>query len=373
MADEVRAPGIDLPDSFINSFLDGATGAGKEATGEEEDTTADETGTEVGETQDGQLDSDEDGTEDEVGEEEEESEGDDDGTEEDEDSEGDGQEEDEDSETEDDEDSETDDFLSKKTLKEHQKAIQKDPHLKAVHKSMLRDYTQKTMALAASKQEFEQAHTEYQEFAAALTDVSEGGSREKFLVDVALDNPEVFQRALDQAAELLDDPAARKRHERERDVDQRARQVEAKEKAEARRAQQARVTEIHSNAESYAEKFGIKDERGLKVAKKYVAQVILENRTAGRHQDVFITDEQIRAAVKEASLDIREQRIGGADEEGRKQRQKRLEEVKKVAKSAKRPAAPGGKRAPTATSKQSKPKTPNGMDPLDARIDQLLG
>lgn len=373
MAGEVPTPDIDLPDDLINSFLDPPAKdkvADKGQPKAKANTTEAETDTDLDETPDEQLESDaEADTEDEVGEEDDDdSEADDDNDDDDSEAE---TEEDE-SETDEEAEEEEESFLSKDSLKKHQAAIQKDPHLKAVYKSMQADFTRKTTDVAKHRTAYEQANKEYDEFAATLEDVADGGGREQFLVDAALDNPEAFQRAIDRAVELLESPEAKKKYERERQVDQRERRVKAQEQASAQAARETRTQEIHETAESYAKKFGIKDEKGLRVAKRYVAQVILENRTAKAHGDVFITDEQVRQAVREAALDIRDQRADAEAETGRRMRKQRLDEVKQTAKNSRKRVAPGGKRSPTSTSPRPPKKLPTGVDPLDARVDQLL-
>ena len=375
--ENVEAPAIDLPDSLIDSFLDKAgAAADKGDAGVEEGTPADETVTDDDETPpEGQLESGEDGNEDEVGEEEESDEAElDDDNEEDEDSEGDDLEEDEDSETDDEEDEEEETFLSKETLKKHQKAIEKDPHLKAVYKSMQADFTRKQQETARHRQFYEQAASEYDDFAAGLADVAEGGRREQFLIDAALDNPEAFQRAYDRAAELLESPDEKKKYERERDVTQREKRVQAEERARVRAAQEARVKEIHVTTEGLAKRYGIRGEEGIDLVKELVAKQILENRTAKKHQDVYVTEEQIEAAVKKAARSLGVERSRTSKETQRQERQRRLEDAKKTARNSKRRVAPGGKRSPTATSPKpiDRSKLPKNADPLDARIDQLL-
>jgi hypothetical protein len=365
MSDEVRAPAIDLPDDFLDGLMGPEGGEGKGLPVEEENTTADETDADDDET-DGQLDDAEDGgTEDEVGEEGYEDESDDDGNEEDFE---------EDSETEG-EDNAEDTFLSKENLAKHQKAIQKDPHLRAVYKSMQADYTRKTTEVAQVRNEVRQMQAEYEAFEQMLIDTAEGGGRESFLLDAALAEPEAFQRAFDRAAELLEDPGARKKYEREREVEQRERHLEERERQQGALRQQARVEEIHSASEAFAQKFGIKGDAALKVAKKYVAQVILQNRQAGQHTDVYITEAQIRDAVREAALDIRAG--GGAvpDQNGKRKGKTATspEQVREIARKS-RPRAVPGKRSPAGAVTLVKPPKdlPRGVDALDARVDQML-
>jgi hypothetical protein len=365
MADEVKAPGIDLPDSLIDRYLSGE-GEDTGAPDEEESTTADEIDAEDSETE-GQLDDSEDGdTEDEVGEEGEEEDSEEPGNEDEED------EESEESETEDEAEEDPDTFLSEENLKKHQKEIQKDPHLNAIYKSMQRDYTRKTTEVARIRDEVEQANAEYEYFEQTLQDVAEGGGRETFLLEAALASPEVFQRAFDRAVELLEDPDARKKYEREREVEERERQLSEREKADIGRAKAARVEEIHLSAEDYALKFGIKDGAGLTVAKKYVAKVILENQRFQKHQDVFVTEEQIRDAVKEAALDIRANGSPAPAGGRRKGKVASPEQVREIAKKS-RPRVVPGNRSPSSSSTLKPLKDlPKGVDPLDARIDQVL-
>lgn len=371
MADEAAAPstGLSPTDDFIDQFLEGESGVKDEPV----DTSTDETDSEDVETQEGQLeDSEEGGTEDaeEEGEDEEDS-TDEDGNEEDEESEEEEDSEEEDSETDEEDEDDDSSFLSKATLKEHQERINKDPSLRAVHKAMQADYTKKTMEAAKVRDEAQQIVSEYEAFYETLTDVTEGGGREKFLVDAALDNPEAFQRAYDQAVELLENPEDRKKFERERDVEDREAKLKAREKVQAQQAQQARVAQIHQTVEALAGKAGIDGDDEIVMVKELVAKAILENRTKGVHKDVFITDEQIRDTVKAAAARINALRGRAGEDAGRKIRKQRLVDVQKTAKNSKRRVAPKGKRLPTSLPKP--PKVANGVDPLDARIDQVLG
>lgn len=362
MPDEIKAPAVDVPDDLINSFLDGKGGTGKLDTEVEPE---DETDSGDEETDDGNSEDEEDGNEDEGDGEEEDEEGDDDGNE------------DEDSEEEDESETEGDDsedtFLSKETLKKFQKQIDANPALKAVYKSMQRDYVQKTMAVAHKSKQYEQANAEYEEFAVSLEDVTDGGGRESFLIDAAIDNPQVFQRAFDRAAELLEDPDSKKKYERERDVDARDRKLRAEERTRAAERQETRVTEIRTSTEDLAAKFGIGNGRGVKVAKQYVANVMLQLR-ASKKDPLSITPEQIRAAVREAARDIREDREVVEDKTGKKIRKQNLERhQQEIRGSKKQPVRAKGRKAPSVSTTGLKPpKLKQGQDPLDARLDQLL-
>lgn len=375
MPDEIRTPAVDVPDAFIDSFLEDGAAPDKQKPGGKK-TATDETDLADDETQEeGTSEDDEGDTEDEgEGEDEDESEDDDDNEGEDEESDEDDEESDEDddddSETDDDED-EDDSFLSKETLKKHRAEIDKNPHLKAVFKSMQRDYTLKTTEVAKHRRAYEQANAEYEEFAGALADKEEGGGREQFLIDAALDEPKLFQRAFDRAAELLEDPDSRKKYERERDVEARDAELRARERTDQVEKQRQRVAEIHESVETLCARFEIGDKRGVRVAKQYVANRMLQLRAA-RKDPTQITTEEIREAVREAARDIKEDRDETERRSGRKARKQRLDEIKDTArKSKKTPVRPSGRRSPSISTPKP-PKLQPGQDGIDARFDQLL-
>jgi hypothetical protein len=274
-------------------------------------------------------------------------------------------------------------FLSKETLKKHQKRIDADPSLKAVYKSMQADYTRKMQEVQTTGREYERAYGELQQFEDTLKDVAEGGGRELFLVKAALDNPEAFQRAFDQAAELLEDPEARKKYEREREVDEREKRVAQQEGEKQQEVLKQRVQQIHALSERVAEKLGIGDEEGLDIAKRFVAERIRYNREqTGQAQ---ISDAEVREAVNDAAKRILGVRQRAEKEAERKLRLQRQKDAKASALNSKKRAAPRSRRVATEVGAREQPgdgfRQPlaqtrsllDGGDKLDTLIDQRLG
>jgi hypothetical protein len=361
-----KTPAFDLPVNFLERFMESpdnsgqASGAGADAQeGGEEAPVVD--GEELDRTGEDNDEAGEQGEGEDEGEEAGEGEGEDEGGEEDEPEESD----------EDDEGKGEDDFLTPETLKKHQKRIESDPSLKAVYQQMRADYTRKTQEVAEQRKEITAAGEELLEFEQTLMDVTESGGRETWLIDAALDNPDVFQRAFDRAADILADPDKKKQYERERTVSVREQNLKPRERVAAEQEMQQRIAAVHRASDQACVAFGIKDEAGITVAKKYVARVILANRQAGEDN---ITAEQIRAAVKEAASDLRQARGKVEEDVKRKGRQEKLEEAKKTIRDSKRPPPPGGRAPSVLPPKVPKVETGRSLrDPLDSFIDQKLG
>lgn len=358
-------------DAFLDQHLDGDTGENDDANTQDAPTPAPRRGTPPAQEDD--ADDEDEDTEAEGAETDEESDETDDDESDEEESEGDETDEEDESDEESDDEAEDDEeeVLSGATLKKHRERIEKDPSLKAVHRAMQADYTRKMQLVAQSRTSYESAETEYNAFAATLGDVEEGGGREKFLVDAALDNPEVFERAFERAAELLGSPEATKKYQREREVDRREERIQQRERLDAQRAAQQQVQQIQTSADRYCKQFGITEEQGVRVAKQYVANVILQKRAATGKAD--ISDQEIKAAVQRAATDLGAVRKRSADDAKKGERKKRLEDAKETARGAKRTPPPKGKRVPGGGKPKFDPsKLDPRVDPLDARLDQLL-
>jgi len=277
------------------------------------------------------------------------------------------EEEDEDeSDTDEPDDDESDDEVLPKF---DRKKIEKDPDLKAAYKHMQAAFTKKMQEAAELRgnaseliQEAEGVLTRHQEFLKVLA--SEEGA-EDFLVNVAVNRPEVFQKAHDRAAELLEDPDKLKRFSREKEIEKREKALADKEAKEQVEAKERQKNVLRDTTETMAKKVGLKGEGDLKVAHRFVRARIQENLDlTGK---ASITREEIVEAVKEAA-----ELLSRREKKGRKEVVKDVVAAKKQsAKKRRRPGAPRSSSRPAG--KKGRLDVPKGVDPLDHAVDVLLG
>lgn len=242
----------------------------------------------------------------------------------------------------------------------------KDPEVKklveSAYKSFQAAFTKKTQELAAQRRKIEgivakarEALEERREFISMLE--SDEGA-ERFLVKLALKRPQVFEKAYERAVQLNEDAAERRRFEKEEEVEEKAARLERQER-------RALVERVHGATLKEAEAVGLRGS-AVKVAIRYVANKILENRAATGK--ATITADEIREAVREAAEDL-----GLVRKQVMLERQKaqRVEIQKRASAVPRKRPAPAGNRTPA--KKGGLPEPPKGKDRLDHLVDTLLG
>lgn len=274
--------------------------------------------------------------------------------------------EDEDDESDDDEEEEDDEDSESFLPKFDRKKIEQDPELSKAYKHMQAAFTKKMMEASDSVRQAEEVLEEVKQFEATLADPK---GAEEFLLNVALNRPEVFQNAYERAVALLEDDEEKDSYLKEQQLKVREKELERQEREAQARAQEARVEQIETSTRRLAAKMGL-DTEDVEIAEQFVANRILENRARTGKADV--SDDEIREAVSAAKkfVERKAQKVQSVTK--RQLLKEREEQVKAKAKLAKRPRAPKAGKSPAPRPKREEITAPPGVDPLDFGIDKLL-
>jgi len=263
--------------------------------------------------------------------------------------------------------------------------IKASPELSKAYRSMQAALTVKTQALAEQRRELETASGELEAergevleakevldaFIAQLEDKKPGGGREQALIGMALDDPELFQRAFDAVADMTEDPeklkvykADQKRRGEDADRDRRERELaKAEQKNFGQHAN--RLTKVA------AERLKL-DEAGQELAAEFVADAIRASVVAGT--GYRIKDEAIVAAVQRAQKHVERLRGTTRREVEAEQRVRRSKDVRKAALNGKKRIVPNSGRPPAAPAPARRLKNAaSDVDPVSAHLDKLLG
>jgi len=360
---------FDLVDSLLSKADQETDGSDADAN-QTDDDEADQADNAPADDDDDHLDA-EDGEEDQ---------GDDEGAE------GDADDEDLDEDEEGEEDDASADLAAGRLTAKEMATIKASPELSKAYKNMQAALTVKTQDLAARRREVEAARGEVETdraevldakavldgFIAQLEDKKKGGGREQALIGMALDDPELFQRAYDAVAEMIEDPekrreyeAGRKRQAEDAERDRRERDLEASERKDFGR---------HANrlAEAAAQRLKL-DEAGRELAEEFVADAIRASIVAGT--GYRIKDEAIVAAVQRAQKHVDKLRQGTRREVEAEVRVKRGKDVRKAALNGRKRIIPGAGRppSPAAPAGRQLRNAAASSDPVSARVDELLG
>jgi len=274
-------------------------------------------------------------------------------------------------ETPEDEDSEaTKSELFSKFSKKDMETIEANPSLKRAYKSMVSDYTQKTQEVAALRKESEAVKMEAESFKEDYNKFGEmlqsDEGMEKFLVDIALARSEVFDRAMEKAAELSENEGQKNTYLREKELEEREQKLRQEEDKRSKLSAQQRIEQIVSLTKDLATKSGMTGAE-IRTAEQYVANRILENRLIGKGD---VTDEDVQRAVADAAKDVEETRAAVRRRVEQELRKKNLSAQQKKARDAKRPAPPrAGAPLDTPTPERGSTKE----DPLRKYLTQRLG
>ena len=304
--------------------------------------------------------------------------------------------EEDDLEDEDEEDDEEDDVLDSVPAEEIQR-IKEDPALRKLHKHMQRAFTKKTEAVARRSKELERRESELADIrtpkgiaefltevlgqdrnliGVAFETVATGEGAENFLVEVALQKPEVFEKAYDRFRELNDDPDELDRHKRKRDDEVESRRV----KQERRKLVEDRFEDekvrVGSEARRYAKKLGI-DPDDYAVVNQALADAVREtvNVESGR---IALDEREVRKIVKSTKEQLDKQYERAAKRLRKRQLDEKRETVRKRSERNRRGASAPRSAARGSGGKGGKGKgkggfaPPEGVDGLDAFIDTRL-
>lgn len=301
------------------------------------------------------------------------------------------EEEEEDDPSDDDEGEDVLDSISAEELEE----IEKDPTLRKVHKSMQRAFTKKTMDLASKTRQVERKDARVQEFVddvrtkegmagflahtlerhpevvgAAFEAVATGDTASAFLLEVGLDNPEVFEQAYDRLHELLGDERALNTHKRERQLRDREATIEERDKRLQRKNFDEDYDSLVDTVDSEAARLKIPEEDMKELRSRLNARVKGNVDDRGR---ISVKPADAKAIVKEfrEELDRLEQRV--LQRHNRKRAKETKEAVRRKARKGKAPRrqAPRGTRRKPPKEK-TKFSPPKNADPLDSYIDHRL-
>jgi hypothetical protein len=267
--------------------------------------------------------------------------------------------EDKDDESEDTDEPEDESFLPKFDRKK----IEANPELNAAYKHMQAAFTKKQQEVSQERKEVQVQRAELQAF---VDELSTDEGAEDLLVQVALNRPDVFNRAVERASELSDDPDELKKYERGQDLKRRESEISRRERLRELEEQERRANEIESLIDRTASRLGM-SASDLRIAHEYVANEIFKIRSAGGND---IDAESIVKAVKRAAgdLNVTARRVREeAEREGKlKERQRAKDKVK-----ANRRPAPARSNAPPAARRQ-RGEPPKGSDPLMWAIEQAF-
>lgn len=281
-------------------------------------------------------------------------------------------------------------ILDKLTRQEIEE-IKADPRLAKAHRLMHGRFTEAMQELRAREQGMQQQASEVQDFLAEIrTDegaialmqtyamsnpallsrafretFKEQPDQAQFLVDLALDDPEVLREALDQVEGLHADPdRLETRRERQKLARERA-EIERDKANRQRHYASQRSQEVRSWMEGYAQRADIPPEE-QPVLEQRIIEKIRENRAQSGKGD--ITKDEVRRLTIELRNEIRtrEDRVRARiAQEERKRRNQRRQQRARSGNSRPRPPSSGGAPSP----RNAGLRTPEGKDPLDHALD----
>jgi len=252
-------------------------------------------------------------------------------------------------------------FDRKKFLEEH-------PELEAPYKHFQAAFTRKMQELGSQRQEVETVKSEYDSF---INELRTDEGAEKLLVQVALQRPEVMEKAYERMMRLNEDEGEKESYLREQELEKREKRLSKQEQAERVKQQQARVEEVVGLTERTAGKLGLSG-RELEIAERFVTKAIYENRAKTGKPE--ISDREVVLAVKDAADVVKSERKRMRGEIERQVREESKKSARKKARSSKRPKPPKS-RTPSGekVAKERKFNSNRDIDPIDSLVDDFLG
>lgn len=282
-----------------------------------------------------------------------------------------------------------DPILDKLTRKEIEE-IKADPRLAKAHRLMHGRFTEAMQELREREQGIEAQASEVRDFLAevrteegavalvqtyamnnpgvlsrAFKEAFEGSEKQaEFLVDLALEDPEVIREALDQVEVLHADPERLDtRRERQKLARERA-EIERDKAARNRQYASQRSHEVRSWMDGYAERAQIPEEERATLEQRIIGR-IRENRAQTGRGD--ITKEDVRRLTVELRDEVKAREDQVRERLKRQERERRNRRRQDRVRAPSRPRPPSSGGAPRA--RAGRLKAPKGVDPLDHALD----
>jgi len=304
-------------------------------------------------------------------------------------------EEDEEDEEDEEEGEEDEENVFESISAEELEEINNDPKLKKVYRSMQAAFTKKTTDLSQKDRRVSRRESQVEEFvndvrtadgmagflkttleknpdivAAAFEAVAFGDKATDFLLEVGLEDPEVFEEAYNRLGNLLSDDDALKRHKKARELETREARADEREQRLRRQNFDRDYDRLLDALDREAQRQDIPKDDLKDVQQRIYAKIRESVKEDGK---IPLKAEDVKAIVKDyrKHLDQLEKRV--LRRHNRKRVKDNQEATKRKARKGK-----GKKRNPPRSRGRKPPKErtkfspPENVDPLDAYVDHRL-